>query len=313
MQKRWTVTLAAVLMAAVALTGCGGSAPQQETKPADNKQQATQQQPAQQQQAAQPGSKGKTVKLGYVQWEDAVATTMVAKEVLEQKLGVKVEAVPVDAGVMWTGVAQKDFDAILAAWLPTTHESYWGKFKDQVQDAGVNFKGAKIGLVVPEYVTIDSVEQIKDHKDKFKNRIVGIDAGAGIMKATAKAIKEYGLGVELVEGSDAAMTAALKAAIDKQEWIAITGWIPHWMFAAYKLKFLKDPKNVYGGEEEIHSIARKGLDQEMPDVYRFLQKFQWGATDVGGVMIAVKEGKKPEEAAKEWVSKNAAVVEKWVK
>lgn len=313
MRRRFLVTLATVLMAALALAGCGGPAPQQETKPAAQQQPAQQQPAAQQPAAQQPSSKGKTLKLGYVQWEDAVATTLVAKEILELKLGVKVEATPVDAGVMWTGVSKGDFDAILAAWLPTTHESYWAKFKDQVQDAGGNFKGAKIGLVVPDYVTIDSVEQIKDHKDKFKGRIVGIDAGAGIMKATAKAVKEYGLGVELIEGSDAAMTAALKSAIDKQEWIAVTSWIPHWMFASYKLKFLKDPKGVYGGEESIHSITRKGLDKDMPDVFKFLQNFQWGAGDVGGVMVAVKEGKKPEEAAKEWVSKNSAMVDKWVK
>lgn len=262
MGKRFVLNLAAVWVIVFALTGC--SAQKAEPKP-----------------STQPGttevsSKGKTVKLGYVQWEDAIATTHVAKAALEQRLGVKVEAIAVDAGVMWTGIAQGDFDAITGAWLPATHAAYWAKFKDQVLDAGINFEGGKNGLVVPDYVTIDSIDQIKDNKDKFKGRIIGIDAGAGLMKLTAKTIQDYGLGVDLVEGSDAAMVAALKAAIEKKEWIVVTGWSPHWMFSTYKLKFLKDPKGTMGGEETVHSLARKGLDKEMPDVYRFLQKFHWG-------------------------------------
>jgi len=44
-------------------------------------------------------------------------------------------------------------------------------------------------------------------------KITGIDPGAGIMEATQKAIDEYGLeDWNLVSGSSAAMTAALKKA-----------------------------------------------------------------------------------------------------
>lgn len=82
-------------------------------------------------------------------------------------------------------------------------------------------------------------------KEKFKGKIIGIDPGAGIMKATGDAIEQYGLDYEVVEGSDATMAAALKQAIDNQEWVAVTGWTPHWKFARWDLKFLEDPKKVY--------------------------------------------------------------------
>lgn len=48
--------------------------------------------------------------------------------------------------------------------------------------------------------------------ESLNYKITGIDPGAGIMEATEKAIKEYGLEKDwdLTTGSGAAMTAALK-------------------------------------------------------------------------------------------------------
>ena len=47
------------------------------------------------------------------------------------------------------------------------------------------------GLVIPDYVTINSIEELNAEKERFSGQIVGIDAGAGIMKATDQAIKDY--------------------------------------------------------------------------------------------------------------------------
>src|SRR5690348_13726056 len=99
--------------------------------------------------------------------------------------------------------------------------------------------------------------------DSVDYKIIGIDPGAGLMKASAKAIKDYGLDDwTLVEGSSAAMTAALKKAYDKKEPIIVTGWTPHWMFAKFDLKYLKDPKGSFGKDETIHTIARNGLKED---------------------------------------------------
>ena len=50
----------------------------------------------------------------------------------------------------------------------------------------VLFTDAKLGLVVPSYVTIDSITELNDHKDKFGSRIVGIEPGAGLMIHTER-------------------------------------------------------------------------------------------------------------------------------
>lgn len=144
-------------------------------------------------------------------------------------------------------------------------------------------------------------------------KIVGIDPGAGLMKATEKVIQEYELkDWELVEGSSAAMTAALTQAYKDQKPIIVTGWTPHWMFSKFDMKYLEDPKGVYGADEQIHTIVRKGLKEEQPSAYAFLDKFHWSPADMEKVMLAITDGQKPEEAAAAWVKENEAMVNEWV-
>lgn len=150
--------------------------------------------------------------------------------------------------------------------------------------------------------------------EQVKYEIIGIDPGAGLMKATETAIKEYGLSDwTLVEGSGTAMAAALDKAYKSQKPIIVTGWTPHWKFAKYDLKYLADPKNVFGGDEQIHTIVRQGLKDEHASAYEMLDRFSWTPDDMAKVMVDIQDGKKAEEAAQAWVDANAAKVDEWVK
>ncbi|MCM3439637.1 glycine betaine ABC transporter substrate-binding protein [Metabacillus halosaccharovorans] len=148
--------------------------------------------------------------------------------------------------------------------------------------------------------------------ESVEYKITGIDPGAGIMKATSSALEEYELtDWELVEGSGAAMTAALQKAYKKEEPIVVTGWTPHWMFSKFDLKYLEDPKGVYGEAENIHSIARNGLAEDLPGVHKVLDQFFWTPDEMGVVMSAIQDGTSPEEAAAAWVEDNADKVAEW--
>ncbi|ALC81521.1 MULTISPECIES: glycine betaine ABC transporter substrate-binding protein [Bacillus] len=149
--------------------------------------------------------------------------------------------------------------------------------------------------------------------EEVNYQITGIDPGAGLMKATEKAMADYGLEGDwtLKEGSSAAMTAQLQKAYDRQQPIIVTGWTPHWMFSKYKLKYLEDPKGSFGESEAINTMVRKGLDQEAPGAYKILDQFHWEASDMEEVMRDIQEGTKPEEAAKKWVKDHQDAVKKW--
>ncbi|MCF8009969.1 MAG: glycine betaine ABC transporter substrate-binding protein [Clostridiales bacterium] len=252
----------------------------------------------------------KEINIGYVEWDDCVAVTYVMKHVLSD-MGYNVNITSVDAGVMWSGVAQGDFDFVMGAWLPKTQADYWKEFKNDVVDLGPNYKGAKIGLVVPEYVNFDSIEQLNEHKDKFNGVITGIEPGAGIMQTTEKAISEYGLDLELKDSSSAAMAASLQRAVNNDKWIVVTGWNPHWKFAKWDLKYLEDPKKIYGGEEHINTLARQGLKEDMPDIYSIADKFYWTSEEIGPIMLKIQSGMSADKAAKEFINKHPDIVKKW--
>ncbi|UQS86246.1 glycine/betaine ABC transporter [Nicoliella spurrieriana] len=146
--------------------------------------------------------------------------------------------------------------------------------------------------------------------------ITGIDAGAGIMASTQKALTEYPLAKnkwQLQTSSTAAMTSTLDKAIKYKQPIVITGWQPHWMFKKYPIKFLKDPKNVYGKAEQIHTITNKNLKKKDPGAYKLLSQFHWTPSEMSDVMLQTNAGVDPAQAAKNWIKKNPKRVAEWTK
>ncbi|MGE7835311.1 glycine betaine ABC transporter substrate-binding protein [Viridibacillus arvi] len=108
---------------------------------------------------AQAGN-GEEIKLVYVAWDTEIASTNVIAKVLEQN-GYKVKLSQVEVGPMFAGVANGSVDAMVAAWLPSTHKDYYESYKKDLVNLGPNLKGTKNGIVVPKYVDIDSIEDLK--------------------------------------------------------------------------------------------------------------------------------------------------------
>ena len=272
-----------------------------------------------------------TVTLAYVEWSSSIASANLVQAVLQEELGYRVELRRMNADEMWQAVAAGEVDAMLSAWLPTTHEHYLEMYGAQLDDLGANLEGARIGLVVPDvsvgrqtgglgkrarpYIKAESIADLAKYRDEFRGHIVGIDPAAGVMKKAREALKAYGLNnYRLIDGSEVSMTAELSNAVRQQRWLVVTGWTPHWMFARWNLKFLEDPKNVFGGAEEIHTMVRKGLKNDMPEVYAFLDRFSWTPDDAAQYMIwnQADHGMYPYEKAQRWMRMNAERVEGWL-
>lgn len=161
----------------------------------------------------------------------------------------------------------------------------------------------------------ETTDDAVNYSEEVDYTITGIEPGAGISVATEEAIEEYdslqGWDVEL--SSTAAMMSELDQAMNKEEPIIITGWNPHWMFAKYPdMKYLDDPKEVYGGEENINSIAKLGLEEEKPEAYKMISQFEWDVEDMEEIMYEAQDsGEEVEDVAKRWVEDNEDKVAKW--
>lgn len=259
---------------------------------------------------------GKKVTLTYVEWDCATASSYLVKAALEDKLAVEVDLLPVTAAAMWASVASGDADAMVTAWLPVTHAEYAGRLTGKYEDLGPLATGARLGWAVPDYVTVTSMADLGKHAQRFNGIITGIDAGAGLMGLSEKAVKTYKLdSMTLQEGSGATMTAALDDAVRRNNWVVVTAWSPHWMFGRWKLRYLDDPENVLGGAETINTIARLGLKKDMPAVYRFLNAFHY--EDIGQLQALMawnqEKGADPLENARRFMKENPELAASWFK
>ncbi|WP_342509343.1 glycine betaine ABC transporter substrate-binding protein [Sporosarcina sp. FSL K6-2383] len=169
-----------------------------------------------------------------------------------------------------------------------------------------------IGLAACGNDESKTVETTTSVGESLDYTIVGIDPGSGHMELTAKVLQDYDLpDWNVTSGSGATMTAALKRAYDKEEPIVITAWSPHWKFSKFDLKYLDDPKLIYGDAEEIHSVGRIGLKEDLPEAYAIFERFNWDMDDMAQIMIAIEDGVKPEEAAQTWIDDNPEKVAEW--
>ncbi|WP_079528152.1 glycine betaine ABC transporter substrate-binding protein [Solibacillus isronensis] len=145
--------------------------------------------------------------------------------------------------------------------------------------------------------------------------VVATEPGAGLTGLSHEVLEQYENleGWTLQESSTAGMLSTLDKAIRNEEPVIVTGWTPHWKFSAYDLKILEDPKGILGGAENIQTLARKGLEQDMPDVYTVLDRFYWEPEDMEKVMYDAQEDGDFDVAAADWVENNQDKVSEWTK
>lgn len=254
----------------------------------------------------------KQITIAYANWAEGIAVTYLAKAIFEEQ-GYEVKLQNADIAPIFASISNRKVDVFMDTWLPITHSDYMKQYGDKLEIIGDIYDNACIGLVVPAYVEINSIKELNKNEKKFSSEIVGIDAGAGIMQATEKAIEEYGLKYKLLTSSGPGMTASLKKAIDRNEWIVVTGWTPHWMFDRFKLKMLEDPMNVYGEAEAVKTIAWKGFSEKDPFAAALLANLHLTNEQISSLMSAIENTVNTEsEAARLWMHAHWDVVDNWI-
>lgn len=261
--------------------------------------------------SAMPGwAQDKVIKMGTMSWEDLTPITGITRHVLE-KAGYTVEVTSFSEwGIAYAALINGDTE-IMVSQIDYVAQDYWDRHKSRLEKISPVSHGLYQAVAVPSYVTIDSMEQLNENADKFNNRIVGIEPGSGLMREAADAVTQYGLSLQLIEGSTAAMTAALQSAIERNEWIAVTVWEPSWMAQRFDIKWLADPKGVFAPAQSYYWVGRNGFSAENPHAREVLAGIYVPLADINAINGAVNEGKTMDEAVADWVAANEDLITRW--
>lgn len=246
--------------------------------------------------------KFKYVKIAHREYDDSIIQFEVFKELVRRKLGLAVEGIQVPAIELFKSVADGSVDGTLAPWLPVSGEVFLKRYEKDIENLGPNMYGCKYGIVVPQYVAIDNIEDMKKHANEFDCKIYSIERKTFVGSLAVEAVKQYELsGFEIVFGNEESMLGILEKKYRNREWVAITGWQPHWKFGAYELKFLKDPKEILGKEEYTGTLVRKGLKEENYELYSLFKEFKIDIEALNTAISKVHNGMSHDKAAAEIV------------
>lgn len=255
-------------------------------------------------------STGETIQLAHINWDTESASSNVLAIVLEEA-GYNVNLVSVDEAVLFESIASGESDLTTSAWLPVSHGNFYENTKDSIDNMGANLEGTRAGLVVPEYMDVDSMEDLTDEADQT---VTGVEPGSGTMGVTEEAMNAYdNLNDWTLESSSTgAMLGLLENAYANEEEIVVLGWTPHWKFITYDLKILEDPKGIYGGTEDIFTLSREGFKEDYPEAYEIADNFYWEIEDMDSVTLEMEQGVDDRTAAQNWVDDNRDKVDSWL-
>lgn len=234
------------------------------------------------------------IRIGWVNWSDTEVAVKLANVALEDQLKQPVKLIMADIGIQFQALANGSIDLIPMVWLPSTHQSFWDKYKDKLEDLGVLYEG-RIGMAVPTTIPVSEIASVEDLnkpgiREKLGGKILTSEVGNGQYKLTVKAIEAYKLdGYKLVASSESGMLNELDRNLKRDKWSLVNAWSPHWMFSRYPLRYLDDPKHMFGGAEQIHAVARKGFSEQYPQVAYFFAHYSIPQADLEKLMLQARE------------------------
>lgn len=245
----------------------------------------------------------------------AIQAQVVRRSLESKGYPVKMHEVGGGLALIYLGLAQGEYDIFTDAW--SFHDVYFDEHSGKIEMIG-NIYGENVptGLVVPSYLVeqygLKSIEDLKAHRDLFRGKIYGYEAGTGGMNRTEKAVEVYELdGWEIVYGSVPTLMAELKANYDREQPIVYVGWRPHPSMSMMDLQFLEDPQDVYG-TNHVGVGVNVDLQTKAPEVYSYLKKHVVPTKDVEAMMQESDEDlDKAFALGSQWWEEHKKITESW--
>jgi glycine betaine/proline transport system substrate-binding protein len=282
--KRLAAILALVL-GALALTGCGGL------------------------------GQGRVLILANIGWDENVAVANLTKILLEDKLDY--ERVDIDTNEdldsTYRRVASGELDAFQDVWLPN-QEALLDQVAEEVEHLDPWFLGeTKQGMAVPAYMDVRSIDELNSTDVKL---IWGIEPSSVMQQEVDQEVMSaYGLKQKLVAAPTAGMLAEVEHLYSFREEFIFLAWSPHWMNQRFDIRYLEDPKDAMGPTNdpaECSTIVREGLREDDPVAYAFMEALELTEEQINDLESVINDEDDPPAGARRWASENREVVRPWI-
>ncbi|GAB4075219.1 glycine betaine ABC transporter substrate-binding protein [Barrientosiimonas marina] len=255
----------------------------------------------------------KTITIGQDPYDFATVPAYLSKEILERE-GYDVEIEVADVGILYQSLSNGDIDAFVDVWAPGLQKEYLEKYEGDFKIAGTLYSDMPYGVAVPDYLEdIDSIEDVKEHPEKFDGKIYAIEPGSGMSKTTERMVDEYNMAdFEVQNSSSQAMVAKAVDSFEDGEPIVFDAWRPHPMFMKMDLKFLDDPKDVWH-LDDVHIGVTNDLENASPFAYTVFANMDLTLDMVEKWQNSMKfDDEKPEDLAEEWIDDHPDKVDEWL-
>ncbi|WP_084332636.1 choline ABC transporter substrate-binding protein [Marinobacterium jannaschii] len=272
-------------------------------------------------QAAEP-AQCQTVKFTDPGWTDINSTNALASTVL-QGLGYNTEISTLAVPIGFEALKSSEIDVFLGNWMPA-QQKFIDKYvtPGDIEQVRTNLEGAKYTLAVPRYVYDAGVTDFADlskHADKFNGKIYGIAAGSPGNQLLQKMIDSGDFNLKdwrLVESGEQGVMSQVKRAVKRQQFMVFLGWEPHPMNSNFEIAYLTGGDKYFGanfGGATIHTLTRKGYQQECPNVGKLLDNLEFSLSMENEMMGYILDaGWQASDAAREWLVQNPQVLDGWL-
>lgn len=264
-----------------------------------------------------------SVRFGELDWTDLKAANAISEVLLEQ-LGYRVtinkEVASVD---IMDHMANGSVDVFLGYWKPSMDSVVQPYIdKQAVQILSANMFDARYTLAVPQYVFDQGVtrfEDLKAHKDKFNDRIYGLEKDTSGNRLIQDMIDQNAFelgGFKLVATSEFLMLAQIKRRTRSNDWIVFLGWQPHPMNQHFDIAYLSGGQPYFGknfGNASVYTLVRRGVSGRCQNLNRFLQNLKFPAATLEWIMDMVTNQFVPaDRAARLWITQNPEYLSGWL-
>ena len=322
--RRGAGLLAGLVVASMALAGCGGGSIDEETQ-------------ANEEQAAEGGDCG-DLNMAVNPWVGYEADAYVVGTVAQEQLGCKVTYKELKEDVSWQGFGTGEVDVVIEDWgHPDLEKKFFaGSGDGSAMDMGPTGNIGIIGWYVPpwlakEHPDILEWKNLNKYAADFATSETGskgqfLGADPSYVQFDEAIVSNLGLDFQVVfSGSEAASITAFQQAEKNKEFLIGYFYEPQWLFADVALEKVALPPYEEGCQDDPAKVAcdypetelKKIVSTEWADegsaAVGLVENFSWTNDDQNLVAKYISEdGMSPEDAAAKWIADNQDTVDGWL-